>query len=124
MDERQINHDANPLDADEMNEMLKTLEPDGVVCSNDFTAAQLMRTFEVLGVRVPMQIKMAAFDDVKYANLLPVPLTTIHQPCADIGAAAMRAMIDRVHDPHIPPRDIQLAFRLVTRQSTARTVRH
>jgi DNA-binding LacI/PurR family transcriptional regulator len=94
------------------------LKPEGIVCANDFTAAQLMRTLEGLSIRVPDDIRIGGFDDVKYANLLPVPLTTIHQPCADLGAAAVRAMIERVHNPQLPPRDILLDFHLVVRAST------
>jgi len=51
--------------------------------------------------------------------LLSVPLTTIHQPCADIGAAAIRTMFERVHNPKLPSRDILLNFGLVVRESSA-----
>jgi DNA-binding LacI/PurR family transcriptional regulator len=61
---------------------------------------------------------MGGFDDVKYARFLPVPLTTIHQPCQEIGASALRAMVERVHNPSLPARDILLDFELVVRQST------
>jgi DNA-binding LacI/PurR family transcriptional regulator len=113
-----ILHQADPTDAEQVRKIMTDLKPDGIVCSNDFTAAQLMRTLEGLSIRVPTDVKMGGFDDVKYANLLPVPLTTIHQPCADIGAAAVRAMAERVHNPKLPSRDILLNFRLVVRDST------
>jgi DNA-binding LacI/PurR family transcriptional regulator len=111
-------HDANPSDTAEVQAIMTRLRPDGIVCSNDFTAAQLMRTLESLSVHVPDDVKMGGFDDVKYASLLPVPLTTIHQPCADLGAAAVRAMVERVHNPQLPARDILLDFHLVVREST------
>jgi GntR family transcriptional regulator of arabinose operon len=60
---------------------------------------------------------MAGIDDVKYASLLSVPLTTIHQPCAKMGAIAVGAMIERVRDPKLPARDILLNFHLVVRDS-------
>jgi DNA-binding LacI/PurR family transcriptional regulator len=111
-------HQANPSDAAEVRGFMTRLKPEGIVCANDFTAAQLMRTLEGLSIRVPDDIRIGGFDDVKYANLLPVPLTTIHQPCAELGAAAVRAMIERVHNPQLPPRDILLDFHLVVRAST------
>jgi GntR family transcriptional regulator, arabinose operon transcriptional repressor len=111
-------HQSNPSDPGEVRAFMARLKPDGIVCSNDFTAAQLMRTLEALSIRVPDDVRMGGFDDVKYASLLPVPLTTIHQPCSDIGAAAIRAMVERVHSPQLPPRDILLDFRLVIREST------
>jgi GntR family transcriptional regulator, arabinose operon transcriptional repressor len=48
-----------------------------------------------------------------------VPLTTIHQPCGELGAAAIRAMVERVHNPKLPSRDILLNFGLVVRESSA-----
>jgi DNA-binding LacI/PurR family transcriptional regulator len=56
-------------------------------------------------------------DDVRYASLLPVPLTTIHQDCAGIGAAAMATMLQRLEHPELPIRDVLLPFRLVVRRS-------
>src|SRR5437867_3570999 len=99
--------------------MLRDYRPDGIVCSNDYTAAQLMRTLESLSVKVPGDIKMAGFDDVKYSSLLPVPLTTIRQPCAELGATAVRVMVDRLNNPNLPARDLLLDFKLLVRQSSA-----
>ncbi len=69
------------------------------------------------GIAVPETIRMAGVDDVKYANLLSVPLTTVHQPCADIGVAAVATMRDRLHSPKMPPRDVLLDLQVVVRES-------
>lgn len=114
-----VQHQTDPTSEDEVRRIMSELNPDGIVCSNDFTAAQLMRTLERLSVNVPDDVKMVGFDDVKYASLLSVPLTTIHQPCADIGATAIRTMVERVHNPNLPSRDILLNFGLVVRESSA-----
>jgi DNA-binding LacI/PurR family transcriptional regulator len=114
-----VQHQTDPSNADQVKQIMSELKPDGIVCSNDFTAAQLMRTLEQMSVSIPDDVKMVGFDDVKYASLLPVPLTTIHQPCADLGAAAIRAMIERVHNSKLPSRDILLNFGLVVRESSA-----
>ena len=66
---------------------------------------------------VPPRVRLVGVDDVKYAGLLPVPLTTIHQPCADIGAMAIAAMLERLRNPVMPARDILLNFRVVVRAS-------
>ncbi len=111
-------HQSDPTNVDQVRQIMHDLRPDGIVCSNDFTAAQLMRTLETLAINVPGDVKMGGFDDVKYASLLSVPLTTIHQPCGEIGAAAVRALVERVHNPKLPPRDILLNFHLIVREST------
>ncbi len=107
----------NPEDKEQVKAALAKLRPDGIVCANDFTAAHLMKSLTDLGVNVPREMRLAAFDDVKYASLLPVPLTTIHQPCSDMGAIAVSTMLERLRHPKLPPRDVLLDFRLVVRDS-------
>jgi GntR family transcriptional regulator of arabinose operon len=109
----------DPSDGAEIQRVIKDTRPDGIVCSNDFTAAHVMRGLEALSMSVPGSVRVAGFDDVKYATLLPVPLTTIHQPCAELGAAAVRLMSERLKNPDMPARDVILNFRLMVRASTA-----
>jgi GntR family transcriptional regulator of arabinose operon len=90
---------------------------DGFVCANDRTAGRLMHAIQALGHRIPHDIRIIGIDDVEYASLLPVPLTTVHQPCREIGEAAMAAMLDRMALPGRAVRDILLECRLVIRQS-------
>jgi DNA-binding LacI/PurR family transcriptional regulator len=70
-----------------------------------------------LGIRVPEDIRIVGMDDVRYATLLPVPLTTIHQDCAGIGAVAMATMLERLEHPELPIRDVLVPVRLVVRRS-------
>lgn len=107
----------DPADRVQVKEALRKPRPDGFVCANDFTAAQLLRTFDGLKVSVPRDVRLVGVDDVKYASLLPVPLTTVHQPCTDIGTMAIAAMLERLSHPKMPPRDVLLDFRLVVRAS-------
>ncbi|MBV9157810.1 MAG: substrate-binding domain-containing protein [Acidobacteriaceae bacterium] len=92
-------------------------EPDGFVCANDRTAGRLMLHLNELGFEIPLKMKIVGFDDVKYAGLLHVPLTTLRQPCRDIGAAAVWAMIDRIAHPNMSARDILLDCQLIERRS-------
>lgn len=87
------------------------------VCLNDRIAGQLMRVFLSRNVRVPEDIRIVGIDDVSYAGLLPVPLTTVHQPCRAIGAIALSTMIERIEKPHMPARDVLVDGELVVRNS-------
>lgn len=107
----------DPDDRAHLKDILARLRPDGFVCANDFTAAHLLKTLTDLGVNVPDAVRMVGIDDVKYASLLSVPLTTIHQPCASMGAIAINAMLERLREPKLPARDILLKFELVVRES-------
>ena len=97
--------------------MVDAARPDGIVCANDLTAARLMQVLMGIGVRVPHEARIVGMDDVRYASLLPVPLTTVHQDCAAIGAVAMATMLQRLEQPKMPVRDVLVPVRLVVRGS-------
>ena len=104
-----------PDDAEMVGRILEEIRPNGIVCANDYTAAQVMKTLLRVQPSATDGLQVAAFDDVKYASLLPMPLTTIRQPCEAIGAAAVAAMTQRLRNPRLPARDILLDFTLVVR---------
>ena len=108
---------GDPEDRRLIENILREIEPEAFVCANDLTAARLMQTLANLGVGVPEEVRVVGIDDVKYAGLLPVPLTTQHQNCGDIGAAALSAMLERLERPEMPTRDILLQTSTVVRES-------
>jgi GntR family transcriptional regulator of arabinose operon len=97
--------------------VLKKDRPDAFLCANDFTAGKLMHTLMSIGLQIPEDVKIVGIDDVKYAGLLPVPLSTQRQPCRDIGRNALAIMLDRINNPDIPARDVLLGCQMVVRQS-------
>lgn len=109
-------HRGDPADPAFVGSILKH-RPQAFLCPNDITAANLMRNLIQLGVEVPKQIRVMGLDDVKYSRLLSVPLSTLRQPCREIGAAAMAAMVDRLENRQLPARSILLDTRLVIRES-------
>jgi len=108
---------GSPQDETFVRRMLDATQPEGTICANDLTAARLMQMLLSLGTRVPEDIRIVGMDDVRYASLLPVPLTTIHQDCAGIGAVAMATMLERLEHPELPIRDVLVPVRLVVRRS-------
>jgi GntR family transcriptional regulator of arabinose operon len=99
---------------------LLALKPDGVIAANDATAITILRKLNQTELRVPEDICVMGMDDVKYAHLLAVPLTTLHQPCRKIGAAAMQMMINRIEAPTDAARECRIDTNLVVRESTQR----
>jgi DNA-binding LacI/PurR family transcriptional regulator len=114
----QMIHECDPCDRAYVRKMLRKHRPDGIVCGNDVTAGYLLHTLDDLGIEVPKDVMIAGVDDVKYADLLRVPLTTIRQPFAAIGDAAYHAMLDRIERPRSATRQITLDCELVVRAST------
>jgi DNA-binding LacI/PurR family transcriptional regulator len=108
---------GDPGDATFLDEVLASCRPDAVVCANDVTAARVMTHLAGRGVRVPEDVRVVGVDDVRYAALLPTPLTTQHQDCSHIGAAAFATMLARLENPQMGTRDILLQTHTVVRQS-------
>jgi DNA-binding LacI/PurR family transcriptional regulator len=48
------------------------------------------------------------------------PLTTVVQPCYEIGKTAVSLMFERLANPDFHPREVFLTARLLERQSTKR----
>ena len=88
---------------------LRRGRPDAFVCANDTTAAKFKQTLMRAGLRVPADIGLAGFDDIQLAALMTPPLTTIHQPCNEIGAVAYETLIGRILNPALPVREICLS---------------
>jgi GntR family transcriptional regulator, arabinose operon transcriptional repressor len=109
--------EGDPSDGAFVSKFVEKERPDAVVCANDLTAAHLMHQLDGLGIRIPEDLRIVGIDDVRYASLLRVPLTTVHQPCQDIGRNAVQAMVDRLANPRMPARDIRLQCQLVVRKS-------
>jgi DNA-binding LacI/PurR family transcriptional regulator len=92
-------------------------ECDAFVCANDRVAGHWMQTLLEQGGRIPRDVRIVGIDDVNYASLLPVPLTTVRQPCREIGEAALRVMLERLERPKMTARDVLLDCTLVIRKS-------
>lgn len=91
--------------------------PDAFVCANDHTAALLLGALRKSNIRVPEDVRVVGFDDVKFATLVSPALTTIQQPCREIAMRAFRAMLDRLADATLPACHMSLSPRLVIRDS-------
>ncbi len=107
----------DPNDRSEVERPMQETSPDGIVCANDRTAGRLMHTLLRLGRSVPGDVRLVGIDDVDYATLLPVPLTTLRQPTREIGDAALTTMLERLARPHRQARDVLLHATLVVRES-------
>jgi DNA-binding LacI/PurR family transcriptional regulator len=110
-------HVGDPDDVAFARGLIEESRADAVLCANDDVAALLMRSIERSGKRVPADVRVVGFDDVRFATLLSVPLTTMHQPCREIAQVALKAMQDRIADPALPARSLTVSTRLVVRES-------
>ena len=90
-----------------------------IAAANDLLALGCYDAFAERGVRCPEDVSVVGFNDMPFAARFAPPLTTIHIPHYEIGAAAGELMLERLADGDSPPREIRLEPSLVVRQSTA-----
>ena len=91
--------------------------PDAIICGNDQTAIGAMRELQAAGIRVPEDIAVVGFDDMRLSALLAPPLTTIRQPMRLLGERACSLLLQRIADPALPPRAELLPAELIIRES-------
>jgi LacI family repressor for deo operon, udp, cdd, tsx, nupC, and nupG len=90
-----------------------------VFCSNDEMAIGAMRALSSHGLRVPEDVSVVGFDDIRFARYTSPALTTVAQPKNALGREAMAMLIELLADPEVPPRKRVLSADLVVRGSTA-----
>ncbi|MCK9794333.1 LacI family transcriptional regulator [Isoptericola sp. 4D.3] len=73
--------------------------PGALVCCNDNTALGLLDVFAAHGVRVPEDVVVTGFDGVEAARTSAPPLTTVEQPMAELGRAAVEVLTARIAAP-------------------------
>ena len=115
--ERSLVHRLDPSDPSSVAAVMEAQALDAIVCANDRTASRLIPTLLRLGYKIPEDVRVVGIDDLEYAKLLPVPLTTLRQPTRQLGDAALAAMLERVARTNLPTRDILLNCELIVRDS-------
>jgi LacI family repressor for deo operon, udp, cdd, tsx, nupC, and nupG len=89
-----------------------------VFCSNDEMAIGAMRALSSAGLRIPEDVSVIGFDDIRFSRYTTPPLTTLSQPKNALGREAMTMLIEILNDPTVPPRKRVLSAELVVRGST------
>jgi DNA-binding LacI/PurR family transcriptional regulator len=69
---------------------------DAVFAASDLTAHGALQTLAERGRRVPGDVAVVGFDDVRLAELAVPPLTTIRQPIEALGQTMARVLLDRI----------------------------
>jgi LacI family transcriptional regulator len=85
---------------------------------NDISAIGSIRAFQEAGLRVPEDVSVVGFDDIRIAVHNNPSLTTVRQPLQKMGEIAARALLSRIeeHEDWVPEIAIEPEF--VVRNST------
>jgi DNA-binding LacI/PurR family transcriptional regulator len=78
-----------------------------------------MSALRELSIRIPDDISIIGNDDIYYANIYPVPLTTIHAPQHEIGRKAAEILIRNIESQEILKIEkVVMETELIIREST------
>ena len=95
--------------------------PTAVFCVSDELAIGCMHEFQVAGLRVPEDISVVGFDDIRYAEVTNPPLTTMRQPAEEMGARIVQKLCAAIHNKSSNGQDSEVvSHQLVSRGSVAR----
>jgi LacI family transcriptional regulator len=94
--------------------------PTALVCSNDITAIGVMREAYDRRVEIPKEMSVVGFDDIRTANYMNPPLTTVQMSQSELATVAFYALLDEVgrETPSLDGTERTLETRLIIRSST------
>jgi LacI family transcriptional regulator len=93
--------------------------PTAIFAFNDNLAIGVLRQARARGLRVPEDLSVVGFDDSEQSALVTPALTTVRQPLAEMGRMAVSLLLRLVENQSVETLRIELATRLVVRDSTA-----
>jgi LacI family transcriptional regulator len=88
-----------------------------VFAASDTMAIAAMHAIRNRGLRVPNDIAVIGYDDLPLAAYATPPLSSVHQPISDMGANAVRLLIEQIKGQG-PVTSVRLPARLVVRESS------
>jgi DNA-binding LacI/PurR family transcriptional regulator len=95
--------------------------PTAVLCSNDMTAIGVMREAYDQNIKIPNDLSVIGFDDIRLAEFTIPPLTTVQMSQRELAKIAFQALLQEVQreSPSNERSEYELITHLVLRRSTA-----
>jgi len=91
--------------------------PTALFVANNHMTIGVMRALNSLGIKVPQDLALVAFDDFEWAALFQPRLTAIAQPIQEIGVQAVQMLMALIADRRDPPRTLRLDPAFMRRES-------
>ncbi|AVF36607.1 DNA-binding transcriptional regulator CytR [Rahnella sikkimica] len=93
--------------------------PTAIFCHNDIMAIGAMFQAKKMGLRIPQDLSVVGFDDIKASQFTDPPLTTVAQPRFQLGRQAMLLLLEQLQGNPGQSGSLLLDSELVVRESTA-----
>jgi len=122
LDETLVTHSAFNYDAGRQiapDLLDQSDRPTAIFAANDEIALGIMEEARRRSIRIPEDLSVVGFDDTFVASRASPPLTTVAAPLVEMGRVATRTLAQMISNDVVGTRHIELATRLVVRDSTA-----
>jgi len=93
--------------------------PTAAFVASDYIALGVLSAAEVHGIRVPDDLSIVGFDDIRFSQYVRPRLTTIRSPVDRLAQQGVELLFERLQDPTAPARTQVLPVELVIRESAA-----
>jgi DNA-binding LacI/PurR family transcriptional regulator len=90
-----------------------------ILAPNDSAAIGIMQALRAKGLRIPDDVSVVGFDGTETSNLCTPRLTTIKVPLAEIGARAVKVLLQQMGEANYSLEKITLPIQLKVGESTA-----
>ncbi|MDT0174947.1 HTH-type transcriptional repressor PurR [Pantoea sp. RRHST58] len=91
--------------------------PTAIFCGGDIMAMGAICAADEMGLRVPQDISVIGYDNVRNARYFTPALTTVHQPKAELGEKALEMLLDRITSKREVSQTIEVRPTLIERRS-------
>ena len=90
-----------------------------IVAATDMLALGCYDALDKSGLTCPDDISVVGYNDVRFADKVGTPLTTVRVPQYQLGVMAARALLEQMAEVPPSPQTVLLQPRLIVRKSTA-----
>lgn len=93
--------------------------PTAILCGSDMLALGVVSKAKEMGISVPGELSVTGFDDLEYAKMFHPYITTIAQPCYELGWTSMKKLKECIDKAANDNMHIVMPYELKARESTA-----
>ena len=94
-------------------------DPTAIICVNDFMAVGVLRQLRDLEIRVPEDLSVTGFDNIRLSEFCSPALTTVHIPRDHIGHQIFDMLVPGDSSKSLAENEILIDPELVVRESAA-----
>ncbi len=110
---------SEELNLNELEEIIQSTRPDAIFCTVENLAIACYDVCQKVNIKIPAEIKIITFSNLKVARHLNPSLSTISQPAFEIGQTIANLLIDQIEEKETEQmKDIIISSTLIKRDST------